>query len=137
MNSSRFFRWRSRIEVVSVDYRSTGGREKGILMYQDIRWSPLAHLQIDARAAAFQTDSYDSRVYEFESEPFGAVANPALFGKGLRWYLLTRYEIGAGIDLWVKYARTQKEGVKSMGSGADEILGDVDNRLTFQLEIRL
>jgi len=60
-----------------------------------------------------------------------------LFGKGLRWYLSTRYEIGAGIDLWVKYARTQKEGVKSMGSGADEILGDVDNRLTFQLEIRL
>jgi hypothetical protein len=137
MNSSKTFRWRSRIEVVGVEYRSTGWREKGILAYQDIRWSPFGHMQIDARVAAFQTDSYDSRLYEYESEPFGSVANPAMFGRGIRWYLLTRYEIGAGLDLWVKYARTQKEGVKSMGSGEDEILGDVDNRLTFQLEIRL
>jgi len=137
MNSSRTFRWRSRIELVGVEYRATGGREKGIMMYQDIRWGPLAGFQMDARVAAFQTDSYDSRMYEYESEPFGAVSNPALFGRGLRWYLLTRYEIGRGIGLWIKYARTQKEGVKSIGSGADEILGDVDNRLTFQLEIRL
>jgi hypothetical protein len=137
LNSSRNFRWRSRIEIVGVHYRSTGGKEKGTLMFQDIRWSPVSGVQIDARVAAFQTDSYDSRLYEYESEPFGAVSNPALFGKGLRWYLLTRYEIAGGISLWIKYARTQKEGVKSMGSGEDEIQGDVDNRLTFQLEIRL
>jgi len=136
LSSSRSFRWRSRIEVARVDYRSTGRREKGVLMFQDFRWSPLGRLQIDARVAAFQTDSYDSRLYEYESEPFGSVANPALFGRGLRLYVLTRYEMGMGIGLWVKYAWTQKDGVKVIGSGADEILGDVDNRLTFQLEVR-
>jgi hypothetical protein len=31
----------------------------------------------------------------------------------------------------------QKEGVASLGSGSAEILGDVDNRFAFQIDLRL
>jgi hypothetical protein len=106
-------------------------------VFQDVRVLPLDRLRIDARVIAFHTDSYDSRLYEYESELSGTLSNPALFGKGLRWYILARYEVSPAVDIWLKYSQTMREGVKSIGSGASEILGDRDSRLSVQLDVRL
>ncbi|MBM4161725.1 MAG: hypothetical protein FJ217_11595 [Ignavibacteria bacterium] len=134
--SSRAFRWRSRVELVSASYSDSRPRQKGALVFQDIRFFPLPRFLIDARVIAFQTDSYDSRVYEFESELSGTLYNPALYGRGLRWYLLARLEVTPAVDLSVKYSQTLKDGVKKIGSGSGEILGDRERRASVQMDVR-
>jgi len=84
----------------------------------------------------FGTDSYDSRIYEYESELRGTFANPALYGKGIRVYALARYEMGI-FEISVKYSCTIKPGAAFLSSGESEIPGDTDNQLSFQIDLTL
>lgn len=134
-NSSIAFRSRTRIEVVNVNYLYNPLVERGFLAFQDIRIHPLPNLRIDARVIVFETDSFDSRVYEFETDFRGTFSNPALFGKGVRLYAMARYEISRSIDVWLKYSQTIKEAVKVISSGSSQIAGDLENRLSLQVDI--
>lgn len=134
LNSSVAFRWRSRVEWVQVGYDLTGHREEGFLAFQDIRTYLFPRLLLNARVIVFHTDSFDSRVYEFESDLPGALNNPGLYGKGYRWYMTTRFEISPSLDLWVKYGHTVKEGVKVLSSGPNQIDGDLENRVSLQID---
>ena len=96
-------------------------------------YSPLT---IQARLAVFETDSYDSSIYEFEDEVPGAYANPALYGRGMRWYCILRYQVFSKMYVAAKYAQTVKEGIKSIGTGNDAISGDSQSVLSAQVEVR-
>jgi hypothetical protein len=130
-------RLRGRIEYTRVDYRYTGRREQGLLVYQDARYRSAAGLTVEARVVFFDTDSFDSRVYAYENDLSGVFSNPAFFGKGRRWYLLLSQEIGAAVRVTAKYAETSKPDVAAMGSGLAEIPGAVDNRVSIQLDLGL
>ena len=133
---SSFLRWRSRIEQVIVRYSPAATAASGVLLYQDIRLRPKARISVDGRVIVFGTDSYDSRIYEYESELRGTFANPALYGKGIRVYALARYEMGI-FEISVKYSCTIKPGAAFLSSGESEIPGDTDNQLSFQIDLTL
>lgn len=135
-NPSTVVRWRTRMERVRVEYSLAGPAATGFLFYQDMRLRPKTRLSIDGRVVVFDTDSYDSRIYEYESELHGTFVNPALFGKGIRMYVLTRYETGI-FEISVKYSTTLKPGMKSLGSGTNEIQGDTDNQLSLQIDVTI
>lgn len=137
LNPSITLRWRTRVECTSVGYDLRQGNESGLLAFQDVRMYPFAKLLVNFRIIAFHTDSFDSRLYEYESDPPGTMNNPALFGKGYRWYITGRYELSSSLDIWFKYGHTVKEGVKVLGSGQNEIKGDLDNRVSIQLDALL
>lgn len=134
---SRNLRLKGRVEATAVEYAPLEKNERGFLFYHDLRYAPSRSLTLEARVIFFHTDSYDSRVYEYENDLRGVFANPALYGKGWRWYLLMRWSVADFISLAAKYAETRKDGVSSLGSGPTEIAGDLDNRLALQLEIVL
>ncbi len=131
---SPIIRWKVRLERVDVHYSIFGSPATGLLFYQDVRLKPRTHLSIDGRVAVFDTDSYDSRIYEYESELHGTFVNPALYGKGIRMYVLTRYDLGS-FEVSLKYSTTLKPGTRSQGSGTNEIQGDMDNQLSFQIDV--
>ncbi len=127
----------SRAEWVNINYGGIQNAEKGMLISQAIKWKIFNLLTIQARLAVFGTDSYDSSIYEFEDEVPGAYSNPALYGCGMRWYFILRYQIFSKTCIAVKYAQTVKDGVKSMGTGNDEINGDSQSIISMQVEVRL
>ncbi len=126
--------WKTRAEVVSVSYSIRQPSERGYLIYQDVRCEPDFTYSLSSRLIVFRTDSFDSRVYEFESDLPGAFSNPALFGSGLRWYILLRFALAEGIQAACKYSYEYKDGVRSLGSGSSEILGSVNSRLSLQID---
>lgn len=132
-------RWsvKGRVEFTEVGYGESGGKEKGFLLYQDLRYRVSGRFTVEGRLIFFQTDSYDSRVYEYESDIRGVFSNPGLYGKGKRWYVVLHYTVANKLTLSSKYSEMQKEGVTSIGSGSDEIPGDVSDRLAFQIDVRL
>jgi hypothetical protein len=134
--SSSYVRLANRIEWVKVTYAGMKKLEQGLLLSQSMKCTLLQSIALLARIAIFETDSYDSRMYEYEDDLPHSSSNPALYGRGLRWYLILRYNIFFKVDISAKYSQTIKDNVLSIGSGLDEIEGHTQSLLSMQLDVR-
>ena len=133
---------RSRVEFVHINLNGygqalQGGNENGLLFYQDVRFKPSRRFQVTARLTFFNTDSFDSRVFQYENDLPGLITNRALHGRGRRWYLLLKYQPFRQMALHVKYSQTSRDDVDFIGSGSDRIDGNRDRRVAAQVEMRL
>ncbi len=128
-------RFKSRFEFVNISEANISkNEESGYLFFQDAVFQPMKNFVLYGRIIFFQTDSYNSRVYEFENDLSGVMTNSPLFGEGVRWYFILKYKTHFGLDLSLKYSELHKPFEKSLGSGYSEIKGNIDNRLSFQLD---
>jgi hypothetical protein len=126
---------RTRIETVDFQ-RGESPVEHGFLIYQDLIHRPSkGRLEFTGRVALFATDSYDSRVYAFESDIPGVFSLPPIYGQGLRWYGMVRWSVARGIDLWARYGSWAYLHQDVVSSGLQEISGD--RRSDFKVEMRL
>jgi len=128
---------KSRVEFVSVQRKSQDS-EQGFLIYQDIIFKPKSSpISLSLRYAVFDTDSYDSRIYAFESNMLNVFYIPAHSGKGMRAYALLRYQFAKRFDLWIRYGIFLYENVNTIGSGAERIDGNRRSDIGVQLRMRL
>ncbi len=136
--ANKFVTLKTRLESVFLSFTKTkDDAEKGFLVFQDVRIKPFSSLLLYLRAAFFKTDSYNSRVYEFENDLTGIVTNPPLYGKGLRWYLVAKYSLPLGITISMKYSELYEPEERTLGSGYSEINSNLDNSLNLQLDVKL
>ncbi len=77
--------------------------EKGTALYQDLEWRILPAMQFNFRISFYRTDSYDSRIYEYETDLPGSFANYALYGEGYKWYVRVRWDLMRFFSLWCKF----------------------------------
>lgn len=126
-----------RTRVEHVDYqRGDGQVQHGFMLYQDIIHRPMrGSLQFTGRVMLFATDSYDARLYAFESDVPGVFSLPPISGRGMKWYTMVRWRVRRGVDLWARYGITMYTDRESIGSGMDEIYGP--DRSDLKLELRL
>lgn len=129
-------RLRGRFDYNTYKVAEDGEYEEGYSIFQDVRFSPGQDFSFYFRTIFFKTHSFNSAIYEYENDLTGVLPNYALFGEGIRWYLLTRYRLFNLITLSLKYTETYKPDEKSISSGLSEIIGNIDNRFSFQLDIR-
>ncbi len=129
-NVSRNILFKQRVEYTNVGYSITEEQEKGVLLFTSIKLQELfPQFSCEGRIVFYETDSYDSRLYQYESDVAGAVSNPPLYGKGQRWYILGKYEFYPKMNLSFKYGETIKPPTSSTIS--------IDNKFTVQLDILL
>ncbi|TRZ53737.1 hypothetical protein D4R99_00360 [bacterium] len=128
-------RFRTRFEYVYVGYKNYGGDNKGYLFFSDIRARIVQDLSLSTRLAIFNTDDYDSRIYEYEEDLRGVMSNIAVYGKGTRLYFLLKYEPFDFLEITGKYSQTYYDGVKYIGTGNDYIPGSLTNRFNLGVEI--
>jgi hypothetical protein len=134
---SNRIRLRGRFEYNSFRISQTGGKENGYLIFQDVRYSPTDNFNLYGRIIFFKTDSFNSAIYEYENNLTGVLTNIALFGQGIRWYLLMRFRPYRVITLSLKYSETYKPEEISLGSGDNSIPGNTDNIVSLQLDLNL
>ncbi|MEX2455730.1 MAG: hypothetical protein WD381_00380, partial [Balneolaceae bacterium] len=96
----------------------------GYLIYQDIRYTPLDNLTIDARATMFDTDDFNSRVFQFENDLLYVLSNTALFDQGQRMYMVVNYRPKQWIQFWAKAGTTLYENRNTISTGLQEIQGN-------------
>lgn len=132
---NRNVRLRSRIEWVRS--REAGEAwESGILLYQDVRLQLSSKLRFDGRLTFFDTESFDTRVYQFESDLLYVLSNVALFNRGQRSYAVIKYKVSDFLECWLKYAVVTYEDAFVVGSGLNEIQGNRRNSVGVQLRFR-
>jgi hypothetical protein len=81
--------------------------ERGFLLLQDFDYkSKNKSFLANGRIAWFKTDSYNSRVYAYESDVLYAFSVPALYGRGFRAYLNLGWHPVRRLSFWTKIAQT-------------------------------
>jgi len=128
---------RTSVEYVNLFRKMISHSEEGLLLFEDIKFQPINNLSVYCRLIFFQTDSYDTRLYQFENDLIGVMSNSPLYGEGTRWYILVKYKILNTLQLSLKYHEIYKPDERFLGSGLNEIEGNFDNRLSFQMDIKL
>ncbi|MCG2589025.1 ComEA family DNA-binding protein [Rhodohalobacter sulfatireducens] len=108
----------------------------GYLVFQDIRYYLSDRFQIDARVTMFETEGYDSRVYQFENDLLYVLSNTMLFDQGQRMYILFNYEPTNWLELWMKLSTTIYEDRQTISSGLNEIQGDRRSDFGIQARVR-
>jgi len=113
-------------------------KENGLMIFQDIQFSPVKiPINISARIAWFNTDSYNSRIYAYENDILYSFSIPAFYGNGFRTYLNLNYKISKNIDCWFKIANTSWNDRDVISSGYNEIQGKNKTELKFQLRLKI
>ncbi len=127
---------KTRIET--TDWKMPGFEKRnGFLIYQDIAYNnPEKPWQLSGRYALFDTDTYEERLYAYESDVLYAFSIPSYYYKGSRFYLMGKYSIGRSIDIWLRYAITHYANKQVIGSGLDEIQGNNKSEIKVQLRFR-
>ncbi len=135
--ATRHFSFTNRIEFITVKYKPSQYSENGLLTFLEGSYQNVqAGVRIKSRMIFFETASYDSRLYQYESDVAGNYSNPPMYGKGLRWYVVAGAELFHEFNLSFKYSATKKMNEVVLGSGDDEIVGNVDSRVSLQLDFQ-
>ena len=90
---------RSRLEAV----RLKNSAEKGVLTFQQINCRISREWQFLFRVTFFRTDSYNSRIYEYENDVPGSFANYPLYGEGFKWFWRVQWQPFNNLKIWIKY----------------------------------
>jgi hypothetical protein len=131
--------WQVRTRVEQMNFERIGGApEKGFLMYQDLFYTPKGKpYSIKARYALFDTDSYSSAIYAYESDLLYVFSVPAHYYRGGRYYIMLRYKFNKKFDLWLRFSRFIYDNRTTIGSGLNEIDGNIKTDVKAQLIIKL
>ncbi len=131
---TKYIRVRSRAEKVFITHSQYLSEIQGINIYQDIRWNFFSFATLNARYSSFETADYDSRIYEFENDLPGTFSNYALYGKGIKWYLMVKLNLWKTLQAWIKYRNIYFDGAETIGSGDMEIEGNSRQDLRLQID---
>jgi hypothetical protein len=97
---------RVRFENIKIHYPTLSIREDGWLTLGGLKIEPFKGISVENRLILFRTDSYDTRIYEYENDLAGVMTNVGLFEKGIRWYALVKGAIGRHLQVSLKYSIT-------------------------------
>jgi hypothetical protein len=133
---NRNLQLRNRLELNRIS-RAGESPDNGFLLYQDLIYKTgRLPMSLYFRYALFDTDSYYSRIYAYENDLLYAYSIPALYFRGVRTYIMLKYSVTSHANLWIKYGRTTYSGKDIIGSGLDEIEGNVKSEIKLQMRIK-
>jgi hypothetical protein len=98
----------ARIELARAAPDEHEETETGNLTLIGVTYRPQKETRIEARLSLFDTDSWDSRIYQYEGSLSGVVGNVPVYGNGTRFYVLVTHRLPMAY-LGLKYGQTRKE----------------------------
>lgn len=128
---------RSRLEGVSIS-RLDKQKETSLLFFQDINLtSKSKKSDFILRFVLFDTDSYASRIYSFESNPTYQYSSPAFYGKGIRAYVLVHLTFWKRLDCWVKVGDTRYVTTNSNSIDLNQLIETQKKEINIQLRWKI
>lgn len=141
-------RWEHRARM-GADYAGAGGLT-GRLQIDGCRvqndWGAMVSgslsftrkwLRLNGGLGYFHTDSYDSRLYLYESGPLYTYSMAQFYGEGIRYWLMLRAGLGRVLMLTAKIGVTDYFDRSSTGSGYQQVEGSSLTDLDLQVRIKI
>lgn len=129
---------RNRVEWIMLNDESKAESETGYLVYQDVIYKKTeSRISFAFRYALFDTKSYDSRIYAYETEIPGAYSIPSYYYMGNRVYLMLNYDVTRRIEFWIRCSQTYYSNKKIINEGSlNEIRGNTKSEIKLQLRFK-
>jgi hypothetical protein len=126
---------RTRFDFTQFDNDSIPG-EQGYLLSQDVSYShPRVPISIAARYAIFNTDSWNSAIYAYESDLLYSFSVPAYYSRGTRTYMMLKYSPGPWITIWLRWSQTHYANRNEVGSGLDKVEGNTRSDVRMMVRV--
>lgn len=127
---------KSRVEFTR--YQLDGNSpEHGFIAYQDVVWKKIgAPWNLSLRYALFDIESFNARLYAFENDVLYFFSIPAYQNRGSRFYVMSKIKLRRGMDLWLRYSRWMYIDRETIGSGLEEVDGNVRSDVRVQLRVQ-
>jgi hypothetical protein len=107
-------------------------REEGFLLSTEVDHTLNRRVSGNVRVLFFDTDSYSSRLYAYESDVLYASAVTPFFNSGLRYYVNLTYEWKKRLHLGARWAQTRYSDVRTIGTGNEQINGSSKSEIKVQ-----
>lgn len=102
-----------------------GSNEHGYFLCQDIAYKPEnLPFSLTFRYALFDAKDYNARVYAYENDVLYSFSVPAMYGKGMRFYLLGKVKLFYSLTLYARIGRTIYSDRNTVGTGLSQIEGN-------------
>jgi hypothetical protein len=106
-------------------HNEDGSNEHGYFLCQDIAYKPENKpFSLTFRYAIFDAQDYNARIYAYENDVLYSFSVPALYGKGMRVYLLGKVKLFDALTLYARIGRTIYGDRDEIGSGLTLIEGN-------------
>ena len=106
-------------------HNEDGSNEHGYFLCQDIAYKPENKpFSLTFRYAIFDAQDYNARIYAYENDVLYSFSVPALYGKGMRVYLLGKVKLFDALTLYARIGRTIYSDHDEIGSGLTLIEGN-------------
>jgi hypothetical protein len=127
---------RSRVEFMT--FEKDQEQEKGFLVYQDVNYRQMGKkLSVSMRYALFQSDSYDSRLYAFESDLPGVYSIPSFYYRGSRTYIMLSYDVSRHFEVWLRWSQTYYSNKNIISEGSlTEVQGNTKSEIKAQVRMK-
>lgn len=110
----------------------------GFVMYAELRYKTLNDkFKASLCYAKFDTDTYDDRIYVYESDMLYQFSVPAYYYQGNRFYLLLQYKVNNNISCWLRIANTNYMNQNTIGSNGETIYGNNKTEIKAQVSYKL
>lgn len=127
----------NRFEILE-NQQDGSGNHYGYLISQDFVYKPTGlPLSSTFRYAIFDTYSYDERIYSYENDVLYGFSVPAYEGKGIRCFLLVNWSPLRNLEIWLRYAQTFYTDRNTIGTGLDQIDGNMKSEIKLQVRFRI
>jgi hypothetical protein len=131
---SPMFSVNARLELLWFNRQSVTA-EQGFLSYVDGKYDG-KRFSAGLRFQYFETNSYDSRIYAYESDVLYSYSIPAFYDKGFRYYLNLRYQVTKNFESYLRLGQTTYNNKTLIGSGLDEVKGNKRTEVKLQTSYR-
>ncbi len=109
--------------------------ETGFFISQDVVVRPDEKpFAFTLRYALFDADTYDARIYSFESDLPYSFSVPSFSGRGSRFYAMLKVSLSKRIDLWLRYSVTSYFDRNVISSGTSQINGNHKSEIKSMLK---
>ncbi|HEY1112023.1 MAG TPA: helix-hairpin-helix domain-containing protein [Chitinophagaceae bacterium] len=131
-------RFELRARADGVLYRPASPQnEKGRSVLVEGRYRAGGRFSGNLRLQYFSTDSYNSRIYTYESDLLYHYYIPAFYDRGLRYYLRLNWDIGKRLSFWLRWSQTLYNRMEIIGSGLDQIEGSQRSEIKVQARLSI
>jgi hypothetical protein len=99
--------------------------------------SPSQKYKLWFRYAIYDIPEWENRIYAYENDVLYSFSVPAFNSKGTRFIIMAKTDIFQGLELSIRYALSQFQGMRTWGSGNDRVSSGDDPFLTVQLRVKM
>ena len=125
-----------RTQGYAISRATEQGNSRGVMLNQEATWK-YRWLQVNANVGWFSTDNYDSRIYLYEKSVLYDNTTSMYDGKGIRYALMARAEIGKRMTLSAKMGVTNYFDRGIISSGLQQVDASSMADLLLQLRVQL